>query len=142
MRKLLALLAALLGAFLWQSPAFAQEIGPSPIYCNSTYSVSGQSGPIAQTRIVQNNGSQTISMCGWNIANTGGAAVTISFQSGTGTNCGTNTVVGTTAVTVGNGAQNIDHDPVASFSIGKGQDLCWTVTGTGNINAVIFFGAY
>ena len=142
MRKLLALLAALLGAFLWQSPTFAQEIGPSPIYCNSTYSVSGQSGPIAQTRIVQNNGSQTISMCGWNISNTGGAAVTISFQAGTGTNCGTGTIVGTTAVTVSNGAQNIDHDPVASFSIPKGMDLCWTVTGTGNINAVIFFGAY
>ena len=141
MRKLPALATLLVGA-LWQSPAFPQEIGPSPIYCNSTYSVSGQSGPIARTTIVANNGNQTISMCGWNISNTGGAAVTMSFQAGTGTNCGTNTIVGTTAVTVSNGAQNIDHDPVASFSIPKGMDLCWTVTGTGNLNAVIFFGAY
>ena len=141
MRKLPALATLLVGV-LWQSLAFAQEIGPSPIYCNSTYSVSGQSGPIARTTIVANNGNQTISMCGWNISNTGGAAVTMSFQAGTGTNCGTNTVTSAVAIFVNNATQNIDHDPVSSASMPQGYDLCWTITGTGNVNANIYYGMY
>jgi hypothetical protein len=140
MRKLILTCGLLLA--LLPAPAPAQEVGPSPVYCNNTFAVSGQSGPVAQTRIVQNPGNAVISLCGWNISNTGGAAVTITFQGGTGSNCGTNTATANMAVTVSNGAQNIDHDPVASRSMAQGQDLCWTITGTGNVNAIIFYGMY
>ena len=131
-------------SILWlalAAPALAQ-VGPSPIYCNNAYSVSALSGPVTQTRIVANSGNATISLCGWNISNTGGASVTVTFQGGTGTNCGTNTASANMAITVSNGAQNIDHDPVASRSMAQGQDLCWTITGTGNINGIIFYGMY
>ena len=131
-------------SILWlalAAPAIAQ-VGPSPIYCNNTYSVANLSGPVTQTRIVANSGGAIISLCGWNISNTGGASVTVTFQGGTGTNCGTNTASANMAITVSNGAQNIDHDPVASRSMAQGQDLCWTITGTGNINGIIFYGMY
>ena len=141
MRKLPALATLLVGV-LWQSPAFSQEIGPSPIYCNAVYSVTNLSGPVAQTRIVQNTGNRTISLCGWNVTNSGGASATISFQAGTGTNCGTNTITSAVAIFVNNATQNIDHDPVSSASMPQGYDLCWTITGTGNVNANIYYGMY
>ena len=139
MRKLL-ILPLLLP--LWQSPAFAQVTGPPPVFCNHTYAVSALSGPVAQSRIVQNSGNATISVCGWNIANTGGASVTLTFQAGTGTNCGTGTTNPGLGITVSNGAQNIDHISVAIDSLPQGTDLCWTITGTGNINGTIYYGMY
>jgi|SRR5215472_11425766 len=129
-------LVALIALMLMVTRASAQA---PAIYCNTNYATSGLGGPVAQTRIVAGAPGKIISVCGWNIANTGGAAVTITFQGGTGSNCGTGTVASGLGVTVGNGAQNIDHMPTAVASLTGGNDLCWTITGTGTVNATIYF---
>jgi len=126
---LLVLLLALESAYA-QAPA---------IYCNNQYATSGLSGPVAQTKIVSGAPGKIVSVCGWNIANTGGAAVTITFQGGSGTNCGTATAASGLGVTVANGQQNIDHLASSIASLITGHDLCWTITGTGTVNATIYF---
>jgi hypothetical protein len=125
---------------LWAGPAFSQAVGPQPIYCNKAYSQNNVAATSATTIIFA--GGKTISMCGWNISNTGGSSSTVAFTAGTGTNCGTNTVNPGLSILVGNGQNNIDHDTVASASMIQGYDLCWTITGSGTINAVIYYGLY
>jgi len=134
MKKLLLLL-------LLVGPANAQ-VGAPVVQCNANYSQAGLGGPVAQVKIIQDVPGKQISVCGWNISNTGGASVTITFTGGTGTNCGTNNVATGIAITVGNGQSNIDHNPSAFASVPTGYDLCWTITGSGTVNAVVYYGIF
>jgi len=119
-------------------PALAQ--GPPPVYCNTGFAQAAQTGPLAITRIVTGAAGQAIYLCGWNINNTGGAAVTVTLSSGTGTNCGTGTVTMVT-LTVTNGQTNIEHGP-SMVQLPPANDLCWTLTGTGTFNGTIYYGLY
>src|SRR5262245_41196309 len=119
----------------------AQAQGPRPVYCNTGYAAIATTGPLAITRIATGQAGQSIYICGWNINNTGGAAVTVTLSTGTGTNCGTGTVT-MIAVTVTNGQTNIDHGGEAIVQLPAGNDLCWTLTGTGTFNGTIYYGVY
>jgi hypothetical protein len=138
---MLRLLIAL-GLALLPAGAQAQPVGPPALYCNSIFAQSAVGGPLAQTRIIQAVAGKAISVCGWNIANTGGSSATVTFQTGTGTNCGTGTAQTGLGVTVPNGQSNIDHIPTVFESGAVNTDLCWTITGTGTINATIYYGQF
>ena len=138
MKKLLTLLPLL----VFLRPAEAQVVGPPAVFCNAIFTQSAVGGPLAQTRIIAAAPGKSTSVCGWNISNTGGASATVTFQTGTGTNCGTNTVNTGLGVTVPNGQSNIDHIPTVFESGGVNIDLCWTITGTGTINATIYYGQF
>ena len=115
--------------------AQAQQVGPvNAILCNQKATLVGTTG--AQ-KIVSGVAGQAISVCGWHITNTGTTG-TFVFSSGTGTNCGTSTVVQIPTANIINSAPSGDHVEYASWSIPVGTDLCLTPSVAG-ISAVVWY---
>jgi hypothetical protein len=122
------------------SVAQAQVSGPpAALYCNQSFVVSA--GATALTQAVAPVAGRAIHLCGYDL-NAGAAAGTFQLSVGTGTNCGTNTANVTPAFSLGiNGVMSARNTTVW-YSSPQGSALCYVITGTGPINALVSFGQY
>lgn len=120
---------------LLHSPVRAQGIGGINISCGNIFTVSQSA--VALTKIV-NGANKIISICGW-VFNAGAAAATAQLQSGTGTNCASNTSPVTPPFSLGVNGVLVDHIPTAHISLPFNNDLCLVTTGTGPMEALIYF---
>ena len=73
---------------LWLAPVHAQQTGP--IYCGASATAT-VGAAIGQVVPAPGTGSAKIYICSFTITNTGATVNTVTFQYGTGTNCGTGT---------------------------------------------------
>lgn len=121
------------------SPALAQTVGPAPILCNQSFEVS--QAAVALTKIVSNVANKQISVCGWSV-NAGAAAGAAQLETGSGTNCGTNTAALTPPIALGINGVYVDHPPYAWTSLPRGTDLCLVTTGTGPTAVTVYYGVY
>lgn len=136
MKKLLLIL----GLVLYGGPAYPQASGPpAAIFCNKSFVVSA--GATAITQIVALVSGQAIHICGYDI-NAGAAAGTFQLTVGTGSNCGTNTTNVTPAFSLGINGVLSSRNTSVWYSSPAGYALCYTITGTGPVNAVVSYGQY
>jgi hypothetical protein len=137
MKKLV--LASLLFLLALAASAHAQGV---QVACNKTIAYSDITGPLPAQTLIPPVANQVIHFCGWNISNTGGASSSISFDSGTGTDCATGKASANIGITVANGQTNIDHTGAAWVLLPRGNGLCWTITGTGTLNATFYYAQF
>jgi hypothetical protein len=135
MKRVLAALVLCLAATVAQ----AQVSGPPPLYCNRSFVVSA--GATAITQAVAPVAGQAVHLCGFDI-NAGAAAGTFQLSVGTGTNCGTGTLNVTPAFSLGINGVLSSRNTTVWYSTPQGSALCYTITGTGPINAVVSYGQY
>jgi hypothetical protein len=124
---------------LLSARALAQSVGPSPAYCAKSFFVSA--GATAITQQVAPVAGQRVMICGY-VLNAGAAAASFQLEYGTGTNCGTGTQALTPQWSLGiNGVLSN-----GGFGVGEatavGSALCYTITGTGPLNAVVYYDQY
>jgi len=134
MKKLLLLL----GLFL-STGAQAQQVGPPPLYCNQSFQVSA--GATAITQIVAAVAGRAIHICGYDI-NAGAAAGTFQLSTGTGANCGTGTTSITPAFSLAINGVLSARNTTVWYSTPQGNALCYTITGTGPVQALVSYGQY
>lgn len=80
-------------------------------------------GTTGLQQIVAGVAGQSISVCGWHITNTA-ATGTFAFSTGTGSNCGTNTVTPIPAQNVNSTAPSADHIDYVTLTLPAGNALC------------------
>jgi hypothetical protein len=119
--------------------ALGQSIGPGPAYCAKSFFLSA--GATAMTQQVAAVAGARVVVCGY-VLNAGAGAGTFQLEYGTGTNCGTGTQALTPQWSLGiNGVLSN-----RGFGVGEttpvGSALCYTITGTGPMNAVVYFDQY
>lgn len=142
MRKLsliLSFLAALsLSLWAW-APLRAENVvgNPNLVQCNRTQPFTGTG---AAAVVVAGTLNKTTFICGWHITNTA-ATGTFAITAGTGTNCGTNTVSVTPAMSITSTAPSTDHIEYAGTSAGLSADLCVSATVT-TVTGIIWYGQY
>lgn len=131
----------LAGAILPQQivPASAQQVGPPALYCNKSFVVSA--GATSITQIVAAVTGQAIHICGYDI-NAGAAAGTFSLTVGTGANCNANTTAVTPAFSLGINGVLSARNTTVWYSSPPAYMLCYTITGTGPVGAVVSYGQY
>jgi len=132
-------LVALLALLSLAGPAFSQAVGPPALFCNKSFTVSA--GATAITQVVAAASGSAVHICGYDI-NAGAAAGTFQLSTGTGTNCGTGTVNITPAFSLGINGVLVSRPGAVWYSSPSGNALCYTITGTGPINAVVLYGQY
>ena len=120
-------------------PSSAQQAGAQSVYCGRSFQVSA--GATSITAQVTANPDQFIAVCGYTL-NAGAAAGTFSLTVGTGTNCNANTVQITPTYSLGVNGVLVDRPTTAFYSTPKGYQLCYTITGTGPINALVTYHLY
>src|SRR6516165_3671987 len=124
-------LALALALSFVESVAHAQVSGPpSALYCNQSFVVSA--GATAMTQVVAPVAGRAIHICGFDV-NAGAAAGTFQLSTGTGTNCGTNTVNITPAFSLGINGVLSSRNTTVWFSSPQGNALCYVITGTGPV---------
>lgn len=111
-------------------------VGPTNlVICNKVATMAV--GPNSITQIVAAVSGQTIFVCGWEVTNTG-ATGTFSFQSGTGSNCGTGTATLIPALNITNTAPSVDRQQNATIQLPLSAALCITPS-VATIAAVVWF---
>ena len=142
MRKLrinLALLAALALSFCSSLAHAENSVGPTNrIFCNKIAILAA--GPATITQIIPAVAGQNINICGWSVTNTA-AAGTFSLQTGTGSNCGTNTATFIPPLNITNTAPATDHVSDAWFSSPQSSAVCITPS-VATISAVVYYGQF
>jgi hypothetical protein len=136
MKKLILALLALTASL---ELAWAQQVGPPPLYCNKSFAVG--SGATSITQAVAGVTGQSIHICGYDI-NAGAAAGTFQLTTGTGTNCNANVTQVTPVFALGINGVLVSRNGFVWFSSIPGAQLCFTITGTGPIQAVVSYGQY
>jgi hypothetical protein len=137
MKRLCAALLLFLGL---AGAALAENaVGPSnAILCNKSIAVAAGSSSI--TQVVAAITGQAINFCGWSVTNTG-ATGTFSVQTGTGTNCGTNTVTVVPALSITSTAPATDHVSTAWLTSPISSELCWTPS-VATISAIFYYSQF
>ena len=135
------LIAGLLAGALLQSiaPANTQQVGPPALYCNKSFVVSA--GATSITQIVAAVTGQAIHICGYDI-NAGAAAGTFQLTVGTGVNCNANTTGITPVYSLAINGVLSARNTTVWYSTPQGYQLCYTITGTGPVGAVVSYGQY
>jgi len=128
----LVLLALLLGC----QPSSAQQAGGQPVYCSRSFQVSA--GATSITQIVAPVTGQSVHICGFTV-NAGAAAGTFQLTVGTGTNCNANTVNITPIWALGIDGVLDSRTPTAFYSSPQGYALCYDLTGTGQVGALVTY---
>lgn len=134
-------LAALIFLFGLASAALAQGsiVGPGQqVLCPSVATLAA--GPTTITQMVAAVTGKTIYICGWHVTNTG-ATGTFSFQSGTGSNCGTGTATVVPAANVTSTAPSADHIDYASITFPLSAALCITPS-VATISAIVYYNQF
>lgn len=120
-------------------PATAQQAGPPALYCNKTFVVSA--GATATTQIVPAIPGQSVHVCGYDI-DAGAAAATFQLITGTGVNCATNTVNVTPAFSLGSNGVLVSRPGNVWYSSPTNNALCYAITGTGPLQAVVSYAQF
>lgn len=129
------LLVALWLAFSGGSDA---QVGPpNQALCNNTAPFTG-TGAVAAAATAP--AGQRLYLCGWHITNTA-ATGSFTLSYGTGTNCGTNTVAITPAMSVTSTAPSADHIEYAYISTPLAGELCVNATLT-TVTGVLFYASF
>src|SRR5262249_23706765 len=117
MRRLIGAIAVF--AVLWMAlilyqwhDARAQVGPPNQVLCNQFINFRGSG---AAARIIRGAG-KPVYICGWHVTSPSATTTTFQLPTGTGTNCGTNTVNVTPALNVPLSAPSADHIDWASLS--------------------------
>jgi|SRR5215831_15338549 len=120
-------------------PSAAQQAGAQSVYCGRSFTVSA--GATSITAAVTANADQFMAICGYTL-NAGAATATFQLTVGTGTNCNANTVQITPPYQLGINGVLVDRQVTAFYSTPKGYQLCYTITGTGPIEALVTYHLY
>lgn len=119
-----------------QAQAQVGAIGPPPPpSCNKVAQVTGTA---ALAQVVAGVTGQIVALCGWSFTNTA-ASGTFLLATGTGSNCGTNTVNLTPALSVGATAVT-DHSQLASQNVVAGNAIC--VNATATITGLLYYSQF
>lgn len=108
---------------------------PPPPTCNKVVSVTGTA---ALAQVIAGVSGQIVAICGWSFTNTA-ASGTFLIATGTGANCGTNTVNLTPALSVGATAVT-DHSAAASQNVVAGNAIC--VNATATITGLLYYSQF
>ena len=144
MRRSLFALALALAAICGPASAQGPIVGPGQ-YVLCTGAATLAVGPTTITQIIPISGSnagtnKSIFICGWHITNTGTTG-TFTVSYGTGSNCGTGTVVVVPATNVSSSAPSADHIDYASLQTPQGVNLCVTPS-VATISFVIYYNLF
>lgn len=133
MRKfnIAAVLGLALSGLFTVGPAAAQTLT-----CGRTVVLSA--GATSITKTVSSSPGSVIVICGYEL-NAGAAAATFKLTGGTGTNCNANTVDLTPVFSLGINGVLISRSPLPQMQTAPGSDLCYTITGTGPMNAIVYY---
>ena len=115
----------------------AQVGPPNQPLCNATAVFTGTG---AAATVVTAPANQRAYLCGWHITNTA-ATGTFQIQSGTGSNCGTNTANITPSMSVTNTAPSADHIEFAYANTAIAGQFCVNATVT-TVTGVLFFSSF
>jgi hypothetical protein len=132
-------IALVLLVLLSATRALAQSVGPGPAYCSRSFFVSA--GATAITQQVAAVAGQRVVICGY-VLNAGAATATFLLSAGTGTNCGTGTNALTPTFSLPINGIIANRGVTVGETTPVGQALCYTITGTGPMNAVVYFDQY
>jgi hypothetical protein len=135
MRVALVLALLLLSA----TRALAQTVGPGPAYCGKSFFVSA--GATALTQQVAAVAGQRVVICGY-VLNAGAATATFLLSAGTGTNCNVGTVALTPTFSLPINGVVANRGVTVGEATAVGSALCYTITGTGPMNAVVYYDQY
>jgi hypothetical protein len=133
----IALVVALV--LLSTTRALGQSIGPGPAYCGKSFFVSA--GATAMTQQVAPVAGARVVICGY-VLNAGAAAATFLLSYGTGSNCGTGTTALTPTFSLPINGVVANRGVTVGEATAVGSALCYTITGTGPMNAVVYYDQY
>jgi len=120
-------------------PSSAQQAGAQQVYCGRVLTISA--GATSIIAAVTASSGQILAVCGYTL-NAGAAAATFQLTVGTGVNCNANTLAITPVYSLGINGVLVDHPVVAFYSAPAGYQLCYTITGTGPMNANVYYHLY
>jgi hypothetical protein len=134
MRKFLfaAVLGLALSGLLTAVPAAAQTLT-----CGRTLVISAGATSIIQA-VAASSSTSVVTICGYEL-NAGAAAATFQLTGGTGTNCNVNTVSLTPVFSLGINGVLVSRSITPQMQTAPGSSLCYTITGTGPMNAVVYY---
>jgi hypothetical protein len=132
-------IALVLLVLLSATRALAQTVGPGPAYCAKSFFVSA--GATTMTQQVAPIAGQRVVVCGY-VLNAGSAAATFLLSYGTGSNCGTGTTALTPTFSLPINGVVANRGVTVGETTPLGQALCYTITGTGPMNAVVYYDQY
>ena len=119
--------------------ALGQPVGPMQTFCSQSFSVTAGATSIRQ--FVPASTGKRIVVCGYAVG-AGAAAATFQLSYGTGVNCNVGTTVLPAPWALGIGGELINRGtsvgPVSPVS----QALCYAITGTGVLTAVVYYDQY
>jgi hypothetical protein len=137
MLRLIAIVGSLL-LYGCGEPAKAQTVGPPPLYCNKVFQISsGSAGAVIANGVA----GQSIHICGYDI-NAGAAAASFGLYVGTGSICTTNLTNIVPNMSLGINGVMVSRNTTVWYSSPPGYSLCFNITGTGPITAVVSYGQY
>jgi hypothetical protein len=119
--------------------ALGQTIGPGPAYCGKSFFLSA--GATAMTQQVAAVAGQRVVVCGY-VLNAGAAAASFQLSAGTGTNCNVSNVALTPTFSLPINGVIANRGVTVGETTAVGSALCYTITGTGPMNAVVYYDQY
>jgi hypothetical protein len=119
--------------------ALGQPVGPMQTYCEQSFTVTA--GATSITEFVPASTGKRIVVCGYAVG-AGAAGATFQLSYGTGINCNVGTTVLPAPWAVGIGGELINRGTSLGEVTPVSQALCYAITGTGPVTAVVYWDQY
>jgi len=119
--------------------ALGQPVGPMQTFCSQSFTVTA--GATSITQFVRASVGKRIVVCGYAVG-AGAAAATFQLSYGTGVNCNVGMTVLPAPWAIGIGGELINRGTGVGKVTPVNQALCYAITGTGVLTAVVYFDQY
>jgi hypothetical protein len=119
--------------------ALGQPAGPMQTFCEQSFTVSA--GVTSTTEFVPASTGKRIVVCGYEVG-AGAAGATFQLSYGTGINCNVGTTVLPAPWAIGIGGELINRGTGVGKVTPVNQALCYAITGTGLLTAVVYYDQY
>jgi hypothetical protein len=116
-----------------------QPVGPMHTYCSQSFTLTA--GATSITEFVPASTDKRIVVCGYKVE-AAAAGVTFQLSYGTGVNCNVGTTVLPAPWPVAIGGELINEGTGVGKVTPVNQALCYAITGTGLLTAVVYYDQY
>ena len=124
---------------LFGLPALGQPAGPMLTFCEQSFTVTA--GATSITEFVPASTGKRIVVCGYEVG-AGAAGATFQLSYGKGINCNVGTTVLPAPWRVAIGGELINGGTGVGKVTPVNQALCYAITGTGLLTAVVYYDQY